>query len=844
MRSVAPATSAGAAAGPVEGLVRRLRSLEQAYSPGHHGRWSARRRSDLVDEAVRGLAEGLGPQVALVALGGYGRGQLCPRSDVDLMVLHRGEYPDAMFETASRVFYPFWDAGIQLGHAVRTVEECMAAAGERVDALTALLDARLVSGDAELFGRLRSELAVVVAADPAGFLDRLKAASAERHARYGSCAQLLEPDLKESAGGLRDIHFFGWAARVLRAALPADLVNGALLRDREAAALDEAEEFLVRLRTALHLEARRRTDRVPLELQPRLAEAFGFDAVAGLAAPDALMRTLFEHARAVDHVSEVFADRAATKVGRGDAHLEVERPTGPEDVLRAFALMAESGTPLGPAALDAVEEGLLGVPLWTEGMREAMLSILRAGGSGVRALEAMDRTGLLSRFLPEWEAVRCRPQRDPYHRFSVDVHLLRTVAGVAGILAGEEDDPLAGEAVAAIRDRDAVLLGALLHDIGKVGEGSHVSKGVEVAAAALSRFGVPDPTAASVLFLVQQHLLLSDTATRRDLSDQNLVLDVAARVQDPERLAMLYVLTVADARATGPHAWTAWRQALVRDLVGKVERVLQRKEMGPDRAVLLSRKLEEARALFGERDRSSIEADLARLPRAYLLATEPRSVVRDLWLVAPPLAVSEVRTRAEAGAREGIDEVSVVARDRPGLLSLIAGALAVSGMNILSARAFTTEDGVALDRFVVEPAFGDEIDEERWRRFRTDLRRALEGRTSLDHRIREKRTHYPPPSSQVPVKVTVDNGTSDFYTVIEVSAPDRIGLLYDLARSLHDLQLDVHVAMVATYGARVVDAFYVRDLIGEKVVEPNRIASIEAAINARLAPENPEAPGD
>ncbi len=834
MPSVAPSTSVSDAGAPVERLVRNLRSLEKAYSPGHHGRWSARRRAELVDEAVGALAEGLGPGVALVALGGYGRGQLCPRSDVDLMVLHRGEYPDAMFETASRVFYPFWDAGIPLGHAVRTIEESVAGAEERLDVLTALLDARLVSGDPDLFRHLQSQLSHVVTADRAGYLELLRSAAAERQSRYGSCSQLLEPDLKESGGGLRDIHLFGWAGVAVGAESLAELTAAGLLRDREAAALDEAEEFLVRLRSALHLETARRTDRLHLELQPRLAEAFGFDAVAGMEAPDALMRTLFEHARAVEHVSGSFLDRA-TKVHGRATHSEAERPAGPEDVLRAFARMAETGAALGPAALDALEGSLVGVPRWTDGMREIFLSLLRAGKEGERALEAMDRAGLLSRFLPEWDPVRCRPQRDPYHRFSVDVHLLHTTAEAARILEGDViDDPLADEAAAAVGDRDAVLLGAFLHDIGKVGEGSHVPKGVEVAASALSRMGVPDPTAASVLFLVQQHLLLSDTATRRDVADENLVMDVAATIQQPERLAMLYVLTAADARATGPHAWTPWRQALVRELVAKVERVLGREEMGPDRAALLAGRLDEARTRLGGENRSAVEDYLARLPRPYILATELETVARDFALVSPPIGASEVRTRAGRGVREGTYEVTVVARDRPGLLSLIAGALAVSGMNILSARAFTTEDGVALDPFVVEPAFRGEIDEERWRRFRTDLRHALEGRISLDHRIEEKRAHYPPPSTDVPVRVTVDNRASDFYTVVEVSAPDRIGLLHDLARAFHDLDLDVHLAVVATYGVRVVDAFYLRDLVGEKVVEQEPIRAIEAAITARL----------
>jgi [protein-PII] uridylyltransferase len=828
---------------PVQRLVGSLRSLEKAYSPGHHGRWSARRRSDLVDQAVGALTEGLGPSVALVALGGYGRGQLCPHSDVDLMVLHRGANPAAMFETASRIFYPFWDAGISLGHAVRTVEESVATAKVRIDVLTALLDARLVSGDSNIFRRLQSEVSRLVSANRGRYLEMLRSSAAERRSRFGSCSQLLEPDLKESSGGLRDIHLFGWARPVFGAESLDELIDLGLLREREAAQVEEAEEFLVRLRSALHLETGRRTDRVHLELQPRLAEAFGFDAVAGMAAPDALMRTLFEHARAVEHVSEAFLDRAAAKA-RGDrggpAPADAEQPAGAEDVLRAFARMAETGRPLGPAALDALEAALVGVPMWTDGMREAFLSILRAGAAGERALEAMDRAGILSRLFPEWDPVRCRPQRDPYHRFSVDVHLLRTAADAAGILAGEvSDDPLASEAAAAIEDRDAVLLGALLHDIGKVGEGSHVPKGVEVAASVLARMGVPDPTAPSVLFLVRQHLLLSDTATRRDIGDENLVLDVAARIQDPQRLAMLYVLTAADARATGPHAWTPWRQALVRELVAKVERVLGRREMGPDRAALLSARLDEIRTRLSEENHAAVEAWLARLPRPYILATEPADVARDFPLVAPAIGASEVRTRAARGEREGTYEVTVVARDRPGLLSVMAGALAVNGMNILSARAFTTEDGVALDLFVVEPGFRGEIDEERWRRFRNDLRRALEGRISLDHRIAEKRTYYPPSAADVPVRVAVDNGASDFYTVVEVSAPDRIGLLHDLAQAFHQLDLDVHLAVVATYGVRVVDAFYVRDLLGQKVLEPDRIAALEAAITDRIEANGP-----
>jgi [protein-PII] uridylyltransferase len=347
--------------------------------------------------------------------------------------------------------------------------------------------------------------------------------------------------------------------------------------------------------------------------------------------------------------------------------------------------------------------------------------------------------------------------------------------------------------------------------------------------------GVGPETRDEALFLVSQHLLLSDTAVRRDLSDENLVVDVAARVRNAGRLAMLYILTAADARATGHHAWTPWRQALVRELVAKVEHVLERGEMGADRAQALEEVMASARALLRHEDPDLVEAYLDRLPRAYLLTVPPETAARHFDLVTPPLASAEARTDAGPGDRVGTYDVTVVARDRPGLLAKVAGSLALTGLNILSARAFTTEDGVAIDVFTVEAAFQGEVDEERWRRMRTALRKSLEGRISLEYRVRERRRHYPAPRSDIPVEVTVDNGASDFATVVEVSAPDRIGLLFDLARTFHELELDVHLAKVATYGPRVVDAFYVRDLYGGKIEDSEHLREIERAVQDRLS---------
>lgn len=793
-----------------------------------------------MDEAIRALGEGLGARVALVALGGYGRQCLCPRSDVDLMVLHGERRSDRVRRIAERMFYPFWDAGLPLGHAVRTVRECVGAFSERLDAATALLDARLVWGDEQLVDDLRRNLDRALRQDLADFLERLRDARAVRLTDHGSCAQVLEPHLKEGTGGLRDIHTIGWVRRSIEDR-STKRESSALLPPREAQAVEEAEEFLVRLRSAMHLETGKRSDRLFFEHQPGIAETFGFEPSAGLDASDALMRGLFRHARQVEHVTDAVLDRASFRFGGlPTGHVKSVRLSTPEDVMRAFADAAGDGISLHTGSEDAIEEADPGAApfRWTDGIRRSFLDLLAAGGGGERALEAMDRKGLLSRFLPEWEAVRCRPQRDPYHQYSVDVHLMRTVSETARLLSGEGgEDAVIDQAAAEVSDRDAMLLGAFLHDIGKTGEGPHVDVGVHIAGRVLDRIGVTPPTRDHVMFLVRHHLLLSDSETRRDLSDENLVLDVAAWVATPERLAMLYVLTAADAMATGPHAWTPWRQALVRELVGKVDHVLTRGEVGRDAAAHLERLIGALRGQLRNEGDRDVDAYVNRLPRAYVLAVPTETAARHFRMLALPIGAAELRTEARAGERNGTYDLTVVARDRPGMLAKIAGALALNGMNILSAHAFTTEDGVALDLFVIEPLFEVELDEDRWRRFRSDLRKAMEGRISLDYRVREKRRHYPRPKVVPPTSVNIDNRVSDFFTVVEVSAPDRIGLLFDVARAFHELELDVHVAKVATLGTRVVDAFYVRDLFGTKVEDPDHIREIEQAVLARLMDE-------
>jgi [protein-PII] uridylyltransferase len=453
-------------------------------------------------------------------------------------------------------------------------------------------------------------------------------------------------------------------------------------------------------------------------------------------------------------------------------------------------------------------------------------------------LDALDRLGLLERYLPCWADVRCRPQRDPYHRFTVDAHLTAAAARMATILAGEgdPDDAVEVRAVGDVTHPDALLVGALLHDIGKVGAGNHVPAGAEIARGQIDAMGLDAEEAELAAFMVAEHLLLPDTATRRDLTDEDLLLDVAARIRTTERLAALYLLAKADAHATGPAAWTPWRQTLIRELVGKIQRVFERGDMGDELAGRLADRVERVRTLLAEEPEADVDRFVLRMPRGYFLSVDGAQAARHYRTIAPALGSHDVRSVSTPGARAGTYEVLVVAVDRPGLLSWIAGALALGGISILSAQVFTTEDGAAVDLFEVEGAFDPEITEARWREFRTALRRAIEGSISLERKVADKRRHYPPSKVRTPVTVHVDNDASEFSTVIEVGAPDRIGLLHDITRTFADLHLDVHLAKVATYDGRVVDAFYVRDALGRKLLDPAQLDEIERALRERLAP--------
>jgi [protein-PII] uridylyltransferase len=729
----------------------------------------------LLAEATHGAEEGL----ALVAVGGYGRAELCPASDLDVLLVHGGRKD--VKGVAEQVWYPLWDAGLKLSHGVRTVKEALALAAGDLDTATSLLDARLVAGDPGLADDLRERARTAWRRRGLRGLVWLAEANAARHARAGEVAFLLEPDLKDGRGGLRDVHAARWAEAVQPVLLPGD-----------EDALTAAHDVLLAARVELHRRTGRAGDHLLLQEQDAVAAALG-DADA-----DVLMARVAAAARRIAWVTDeawrriesarqgpsgrlAARDRPFVRgaiVREGEVHLAPDAAPAedPALVLRVAAAAAGAGIPVSRAALDrlAAEAVAPGDP-WPADARHELVSLLAAGAAALPVVEALDQCGLLVRLLPEWEPVRSRPQRNAYHRFTVDRHLWETVAEAARLTAR-------------VGRPDLLLVGALLHDLGKGYPGDHTAVGIELAETIATRMGFPPADVGVLADLVRHHLLLPDVATRRDLADERTAAAVAEAVGDLETLHLLHALTEADSLATGPAAWGPWKAGLVAELVARTERRLQ------------GRGAEETDDGFPTAAHEALMADRAL------------RVVVD----GPTL--------------------TVVAPDRSGLFCRVAGTLALHGLDVLSARVWSSEDGMAVEVFEVDAALGQPPDATR---LESDLSRALSGRLSLEARLAERAHTYRVrrPSSAFPVepRVTVDNEASATATVIEVRAPDGVGVLYRITRALAELELDIRHAKVATLGAEVVDSFYVVDAHGAKVADDEHVVELRQAVLVELS---------
>ena len=706
------------------------------------------------------------PGVCLVAVGSLGRRELCPHSDLDLMLLHRGRKD--VGAVAERLWYPIWDSGYSLDHSVRTSKEVLAVADKDFKAALGLRDARPVAGDIDYGEELVAKVQDLWRRRARRWLRTLDEATDERHRRVGEVAFLLEPDLKEGHGGLRDLQ-----------ALDAVASSSPVAIDDEQ--LGRPLDVLLGARVELHRRSGRAEEQLLLQEQDAVAAALGYrDADALMAAVSAAARTIaFASNDAWRRVRSWLAGPKGRSAGgdrllaRGvvlrDGEVVLAADVSPDTdravILRVAAAAAGADAPIAGSTLARLSAAAPppGDP-WPIEARQALVALLGAGSAFVPVVEALDQRGLLVRVLPEWAPVRSRPQRNAYHRFTVDRHL-HEAAVEAAALARQVSRP------------DLLLVGAWLHDLGKGYPGDHTDVGVALMRHIAPRMGFEADDVGVLVKLVRHHLLLADYATRRDLTDETTISQVAEAVGDQTTLELLAALTEADSRATGSTAWGSWKAGLVAELVARATEAIE--SGAPARA-----------------DASVAEEHRALADRA--------------------------RTELEGGATVHLEtrglEVIVGARDRPGLFADVAGTLAVHGLSILAAEVWTSPDAVAVESFRIESGFGREPDRDR---LRADLEAAVDGRLPIEallaERVRTYASRRAAVTRRAAPRVLVDNDASARATLLEVRAPDGIAVLYRITRALAGLALDVRHAKVQTMGAEVVDTFYVVDAAGAKL---------------------------
>ena len=851
-------------------LRARQQELAEQWHQGLDGRELLRRHAALVDAFIveqfdRARTAGEIPgQVAMVALGGYGRSELYPYSDIDLLLLHDQRAGSALQAAARALLYPLWDAGCEVGHSVRTVAEAVRFAREDFPFQVALLDARLVVGAAPLLEELRQRYTTtILQGRRQQFVRAMQDWRAQRRNRYGSHSFLLEPHIKEGTGGLRDIQAMRWVARGVFSLPDLEAVQGSgLLADADRQAFEQARAMLTRIRYGLHRLCGRKSDHLVLDYQEDLAAALGYRDQDGQRGVERFMREVYTHLQTVAVVTDLFFEHVLEILGMtgpaaGERRLEraiavrggTVRLTAPEELgqrsyllMRLFLQAGRTGLPLHHRTRQAVTAHL---HLVDDGFRESrrvariFSELLTTSREIFPVLEAMLATGLLTRYLPEFAAVESLAQHDLYHLYTVDRHQLQTVAELAALR--QEMAELFAEA----GETEVLYLAALLHDIGKGRQADHSQLGAELAAAIGRRLQLSAADCDLLAFLVRHHLYLPENGLRRDCTDREFIRQAAAVVGDVRRLTLLYLLTIADSRATGPSAWSNWKAGLVAELYLGVKTYLAAggaatgDDHGESEGV---RWLREQVATLLAGGQTAI--DPAVLPADYLLGFSPREVVRHLAIHREQggRLRQQVLLFAEPGEQGW--HLLIMGDDRPGLLAKFCGVLALHGLRVRSARIFTWPDGTVVDSLEVVPAALREFDEMDWGRVERDLNLAINYRLDVGFRLLEQRQPRPwgpaRPVQQAQRRVMLDNQTSGRFTIVEVHAGDSPEILYQLAQTLADFDLTIHQARIATEVEQLIDVFYVRTATGGQLTDPEAMAALQAAL-LRLIGEEAEA---
>ncbi len=817
----------------------------------------------------------LNQRIAIVARGGYGRSELNPQSDVDLLFLHdykRGPYAEIVTEI---ILHAMWDAGLVVGQGVRTARECVRLAGDDFKEKTALLDARFLGGDEKLYAELDKLLvAEVLNRNQQKFFKAKLEESRERHAKYGDSIYLLEPQIKEGEGGLRDLHTAMWLAKVKYKVRSLDeLVQKAVITGDERDAVVEARDFLWRVRNSLHFITGRHFDQLSFEMQERIEPMLGLRPIEGQTAGSALMRAYYQHASTIYQFAEGLIARVVEgPTARGFLRRTPVRQIRPgvlvqqkvlaigdpdlfrDDPLNMIAIYADcqaQEVELSGSAYQLVRDNLGRID---DAMRrnpatgKALMQILSHRGRVADTLEAMHRAGVLGAIIPEFGNLYARVLHDLYHIYTVDRHSLVAVRELERLRAGEfkETTPLLTEVARELDCLPLVFLALLLHDIGKGHGHDHHELGATLTAEVSKRLGLDPEEIDLVVFLVRNHLMMSQVAQKGDLDDQRTIDEFARQVGSIDRLKALYLLTYADMRAVAPKVYNNWRDMLLSDLYMRALKIM---EQGDREAVDPARRLATVKNAVRETLAPSgaaageIEAFLAEMPERYFF-TVPEADIALHFDLMRALGDRPAVMRHRHFPDLEFSEFIVVTRDRPGLFSMIAGALTANNLNILSARITTRATGIALDVFRVSHLMGAgamAMEEDRWQRVQRDLEQAVTGAKDIAeivaaaHHVKNAGRRF---TRRVGTEVTLDNRTSEQFTVLDVFTQDRVGLLFTITHTLFELGMMIHLARISTNADQALDVFYLSDRDGAKITELARMRQLKESLEARLA-ENP-----
>ncbi|MDE1971853.1 MAG: [protein-PII] uridylyltransferase [Hyphomicrobiales bacterium] len=870
---------------------------EELLLKDRHGRRCAERLCRTQDEIIRILFEYtvtklFPPQVhsqaehmAVIATGGYGRGLLAPGSDIDLLFLlpyKQTAWGESVVET---LLYCLWDMGQKVGHATRSVAECIRQAKADMTIRTALLESRLLLGDATLHNELMTRFdKEVVQGTAAEFVAAKLAEREERHRRAGQSRYLVEPNVKDGKGGLRDLHTLFWIAKyVYRVREPEDLIDRGVFDRDEYNMFRRCEDFLWSVRCNMHFLCGRAEERLSFDIQREVAVRLGYTEHPGLQEVERFMKHYFLTAKHVGDLTAILCadleDRQAKPapvLSRVIARLRPARDTrrtltetddfviennrinlaranvfkrDPVNLIRLFYLAQKHNLAIHPEAMREATRSLKLIDASVRRKEEAsrlFLEILTSKNEAETVLRRMNEAGVLGKFVRAFGRIVAMMQFNMYHHYTVDEHLLRSVGVLSEIERGDNRDfLLANELVHTIRPehRKVLYIAVFLHDIAKGRIEDHSIAGARIARGLCPRLGFNPAETELAGWLIEVHLVMSTVAQSRDLSDRKTIENFAAVVQSLERMKLLTILTTADIRAVGPGVWNGWKAQLLRTLYYETEPVLTGGYSEVNRAERVTAATREFRAAIGDWPAETLDAYIARHYPAYWLKVDlPHKIAQARFVRDADAAGKRLATSVGFDAERGVTELIIYAPDHPWLLSIVAGACAMAGANIVDAQIYTTTDGLALDTIAVSREFErDEDEARRAGRIGDVIEKAVRGAIKLPEVVL-KRT---PPKGRLKAfaiepEVTINNQWSNRYTVVEVTGLDRTGLLYELTTALSKLNLNIASAHVATFGERVVDVFYVTDLLGAQITAPTRQAAIKRPLLALLAAEHDE----